>query len=118
MGLGARVLVVAVAVVLVTVVFDWWAVPLVGAAWGLLAAPKTRPAIAAGLGGALGWLLLLAWTALHGPVPTLARRAGGVLEIGAWGLVGITVAYPLLLAAAGAVLAGAIRAKLLPGRSP
>ena len=118
MGLGPRVLILAVAVALVTVLFDWWAVALVGAAWGLLAAAKTRPTVAAALGSGLGWLILLGWTALQGPVPSLAAKAGGVLGVGGWGLLGLMVAYPLVLGAAAAVLGSALRAKLLPGRGP
>ena len=116
MRVALRVVIVATGVVLGTVLLDWWAVPLVGATWGLLASPKTQPAIIAALGGALGWLLLLGWVAPHGSLPTVATRVGGVLGTGGWGLLALTLAYPLVLSGAGAALGGALRAKLLPGR--
>lgn len=106
-----RVLLVALAVAVGTVVLDWWAVPIVGLVWGLVAPPNTRPVTTAGLGAALGWLVLLGWMGLHGPIVALAGKTGAVLGIGGWGLLGAAVLYPTLLGAAAAGLGAAARAR-------
>lgn len=118
MGLGTRTAIVAVGVLVTTLLLGWWAAAAVGAVWGAVALPKTRPALTAALGGLVAWAALLAWSAVRGPVPELAGMVGSIMGIGGWGLVGMTLLYPAMLAGASAVLTGAVRAKLLPGARP
>jgi hypothetical protein len=88
-----------------TVIAGWWTVPVLAAAW-VRVAPRSRGAVrSCMLGAALGWGLLLGWTALEGPVELLARRAGGVFELPRWGLLVATVLFPALLAGAAARVA-------------
>lgn len=54
------------------------------------------------LGATLGWALLLGWTAVEGPVGLVARRAGGVFLVPAWGFVLVTLLFPALLSGAAA----------------
>jgi hypothetical protein len=55
------------------------------------------------LGAALGWGVLLGWTALHGPIGPLARRAGGIFRLPGWGMVLVTLLFPAALAGLAAV---------------
>ena len=88
-----------------TVAAGWWTVPLLAAVW-VRVAPRPRGAVrSCMLGAALGWGLLLGWTALGSPVELLARRAGGVLELPGWGLLVATLLFPALLAGAAARVA-------------
>jgi hypothetical protein len=91
----------AAAVALATASGGWWTVPLVAALWARVA-PIRRPVVGAGVGGALGWALLLGWTALHGPVAKLAARVAPIFHAPAWALVLATLLYPALLAGAAA----------------
>lgn len=110
-----RVVVVAVLMAAATAVLDWWAVPLIGVAWGLVALPRSRPGIVAALGGGLGWALLLTWTGLQGSVPGVATRVGSILTIGGWALVGATLLFPALLGGTAAVLGSAARRGVIGG---
>ncbi len=95
------VAVLAVAVALATAAGGWWTVPLVAALWARVT-PIRRPVVGAGAGGALGWTLLLGWTALHGPVTRLAARVAPIFHAPAWALLLATLLYPALLAGAAA----------------
>jgi hypothetical protein len=104
----------ALAFALATAVFGWWAVPLLGAVWGGVAASTSRPAVAAGTAAGLGWILLLALTALQGPVWVLAQKAGGVLALPGWLFAVLTVGFAAALAgSAAAAVSGARRARKL-----
>jgi hypothetical protein len=98
------VLALAVAVSLATAAGGWWTVPLAAGLWSRIAAVR-RPVIGAALGGALGWALLLGWTAMHGPSGTLARRVAPILHLPAAALVLATLLFPALLAGAAAGVA-------------
>jgi hypothetical protein len=89
-------LVLAVAVG--TALAGWWAVPVVAAVWVWLSPAPGSPVRRAMIGAALGWALLLGWTALHGPIGPLARRAGGLIWLPGWALVLVTVLFPATLA--------------------
>jgi hypothetical protein len=100
-----RTLVFAGLVAAGTVIAGWWTVPVLAAVW-VRVVPRLRGAVrSCMLGAALGWGLLLGWTALEGPLDLLARRAGGVLELPGWGLVVATLLFPALLAGAAARVA-------------
>ena len=99
-----RITLLAVAFALATAAFGWWTVPLLGAVWGGVASPGTRPASTAGAAACLGWVLLLAWTATQGPVWVLAQRVGGVMALPGWLFAVLTVAFAALLAGSAAGL--------------
>jgi hypothetical protein len=104
MRASLRVGLLAPAFALATAVFGWWTVPLLGAVWGGVAAATSRPAVTAGTAAGLGWLLLLAYTALQGPVWVLAQKVGGVLALPGWLFAVLTVAFGALLGGSAAVV--------------
>lgn len=104
-----RVSILLVAFGLATLFVGWWTVAVVGALWGLVAGRDTWPAYTAALAAGLSWALLLAWTALHGPVIDLAQRVGGVMALPALALFAVTMAFPMMLAGSAAGLTGAFK---------
>jgi hypothetical protein len=56
------------------------------------------------MGATLGWAILLAWNARHGPLATLATSVSAVLELPNWGFPAVTLVFPALLAGAAAML--------------
>ena len=100
--MGRRILLqiglLGVAFALATVLFGWWAVPILGCFWGLYEKPESRPSISASVAAGLGWLLLLAWNAFSGPVLLLSARASGVMGVPSATLIALTLLYPMALA--------------------
>jgi hypothetical protein len=92
--------------------FGWWTVPLVGVAWGAARRGEGYPVLTAGVAASLAWVVLLAVTASHGRVGTLARTLGGILGIPGWAVLAVTLLFPAVLAAAAAALAGALQHRL------
>jgi hypothetical protein len=94
----------ALAVALGTVLAGWRAVPVIVAVW-LWLAPAGERAVRRGMiGAAIGWALLLGWTALHGPIGPMARRAGGLFQLPGWAFVLVTLLFPAALAGLVAVI--------------
>ena len=87
-----------------TALAGWWTVPLIVAVWLWLSPAAGSPVRRAMLGAAMGWALLLCWTALQGPSGPLARRAGGLIGLPGWGLVLVTLLFPAALAGLVAVV--------------
>jgi len=81
----------------------WWAVPVLGAAWGV-ARYAAFPTATAAVAGGLAWAGLLALGALTGPVGALSRTVGGVLGAPGWVPLLITILFPAALAACSAWL--------------
>ena len=106
-----RVLVLGVAMALATVFLGWWSVAVIALLWGLVARRITGPVTTATLGAILGWLGLLIWAWAQGPVLLLADKLGGVLELPGLVTIGITLAFPGLLAMSAASLATAVRSR-------
>ncbi|MEA3244812.1 MAG: hypothetical protein U9Q74_01520 [Gemmatimonadota bacterium] len=105
--LAFRTLVVTVAFALASLI-GWWALPVAAAAFGAMTHRDRGGPVVAGLSGMLAWALLLAWDAWHGPVSTVASTLGGVLQIRAVGVYGLTLAFPGLLAVCAAIVARAL----------
>lgn len=83
---------------LATALFGWWAVPALGCLWGAYERAHSRPALVAALAAGFGWLLLLGWNAVSGPLLLLAKRASGVLGVPSLTLIALTLLYPMALA--------------------
>ena len=96
----------ALVVALGTVLAGWRTVPVIAAGWLWLSPDSVRPVRRAMTGAAIGWALLLGWTALHGPIGPMARRAGGLFRLPGWGLVLVTLLFPAALAGLVAVILG------------
>ena len=105
----ARVALLGVAIAIGTWILGWWAVPLLGAVWGVLRRGQPRFWTAA-LAGAVGWWLLMLYDAALGPVGTMGTLLGGIFSIGAWGMVVLMYVFPFLLAGCAAQVAGAVPA--------
>jgi hypothetical protein len=103
-----RITLLGGAFALATAVFGWWMVPLLGAVWGGVAVPGTRPASTAGGAAALGWVLLIVVTATQGPTWVVAQRVGGVMALPGWLLVVVTVAFAALLGGSAAAVVFAV----------
>ena len=104
-----KILLLGSAFALGTIVVGWWAVPVLGATWGLMGPNRKRAPLYAAVSAGWGWALLLLWTAWQGPLLTLANRAAGVMGMGGVSLLGITVAFSMVLAWAAAVVASGMR---------
>ncbi|MBI2795557.1 MAG: hypothetical protein HYX65_02500 [Gemmatimonadetes bacterium] len=105
--LGILMLSAAFAVGTYTV--GWWAVPVLGAAWGLAATPDRRPARVAGLSAALGWCALFALTASYGSAMEVATAVGTIMKAGTAGFLALMLLFPLALAASAAGVTSALR---------
>lgn len=108
--------ILAVAMALGTWWLGWWVVPVLGAAWGV-ARYGAFPSATAGVGAALGWMLLLGVSALQGPMGTVSRTLADAMSVPGWVPLALTALFPAALAATSAWLSGAIM-PLLEGASP
>ncbi|MBV6520667.1 MAG: hypothetical protein MNPFHGCM_00785 [Gemmatimonadaceae bacterium] len=101
----ARILLFALAIALGTVLLGWWSVPLVAAGGGLILGRGRTPGLVAAVGAALAWGGILVVYRISGlPVDTLARRLGGAMGVPASVLIGLTIAFPAVLAGSAAWL--------------
>ena len=89
---------------------SWWMVPAVAALQVRVAPDEPAPVAGCMVGAGLAWAILLGWGALHGPMDTVARRVGAVLDLSAWGFVAATLLFAALLAGAAAWVAKPSRA--------
>ncbi|MFP3949340.1 MAG: hypothetical protein ACOC8K_07445 [Gemmatimonadota bacterium] len=102
-------LLLSLAFALGTWVGGWWAVPLLGGAWGLVQTRSLRRAPLAGLAGAGGWGILLGWQALRGPVGALAETIGPVVNLSGSQFFLLTLGFAAIVAWAAAATAGSLR---------
>ena len=94
---------------LATALFGWWSVPVLACFWGLYDHAENRPALVASFAAGLGWALLLAWTAIQGPVLLLSQRVSGVMGVPSATLIALTLMFPMALGWGGGVLGGTAR---------
>ncbi len=104
-----RVGVLAIAVGAATVGLGWWAVPLVGALWGVVAARETWPVTTIAAAAGLSWVVLLGWAAVQGPVLGVANTLGATVSLPGWGVLLLAVVFPTVLAGSAAGVAGTIK---------
>jgi hypothetical protein len=86
----------------------WWLVPVVAAAFGVIARKQPGSALVAGISAMIAWAGLLAAVSTQGPVGTVASTIGGLLQIRPVGVYALTIAFPGLLASTAAVVARAV----------
>ncbi len=101
---GVRVAVLTALAVAGTIVLGWWTLLIVGVVRGLPVLPRRGAVVEAALAGGLGWLILLAWTAAHGPVGRLAREVGPMFDLPAWALVATVLLFAVVAAGAAATV--------------
>lgn len=104
-----RLAIVAAATALGSILVGWWAVPMIGAVYGLVPGSSRWPTLLAGAGAGLGWAALLVWTATQGAAVQLSSKVGAILGLPAPGLFGVTVLFAALLAGSAATLTGGLR---------
>jgi hypothetical protein len=107
----AIVAVLALAIAVGTWWLGWWAVPIMGAAWGV-ARYGRHPAWTAAVAAALAWMLLLGIAALHGHVGGLSRIVGDAMGLPGWGPILAALVLPAALAGTAARLSRVILAMM------
>lgn len=111
-----RTLLLAAAFALGTWILGWWAVPLIGAAWGLMRRRRARflDAFAA---AAIAWVALLAFDAARGPLGRLTTVMGGIFLMPGVLVLVVSVLFAALLAGCAAQVAGTARVARLDSRA-
>jgi hypothetical protein len=101
----ARISIVATACVIATVWVGWVSVPVVGLAYGVMDRSGRAHGTVGAIAGALGWLAILCARAARGAdVQLVARQVGKVMQLPAFALVIITLAFAVSLCGTSAVL--------------
>ena len=105
-----RIALLAVAFAIGTWVLGWWAVPLLGAVWGVLRRGMSRfgSAFAA---AAIAWAVLLAMNAHGGALDRLTTVMGGIFSMPGSLMLAVTVLYAAILAGCAAQVAGITAAR-------
>lgn len=104
-----RCAMVALATAVGTAMLGWWAVPLVGAARGLMPGWAKWRTLETAAGAGVGWLALLVWTEVQGPAAGLSAKVGAVFGLPAAGLMGMTLLFAMLLSGSAVALIGSLR---------
>ena len=100
-------LLLALAMGVGTWTLGWWAVPVIGAAWGLLQRGAARRGREAALAAAVAWAALLALDASAGALPRVATMLGGIFRMPGAVLLLVTLAFAATLAGTAAYVVGA-----------
>jgi hypothetical protein len=101
-----RFLILAIAIALGTVLVSWWAVPILAAVYGLLAAATKRPGLLAAVAAAAGWGGYLSILSFGGsPVTRFAGDLAHAMTLPTWAPHVVTLLFPALLAGPAAYLA-------------
>lgn len=99
-----------------TTLLGWWAVPVVGGAWGLLASRRGAWRAAAGT-ATIAWAILLAASVASG-LGTLISQLNGSLRLPALILALLTLIFPAVLAGSAAELGALLRTAIAASRRP
>ncbi len=86
----------------------WWSVPVVGAVWGWAKRADPATPLMAGLAAMIAWSLLLLISASGAPAGSVSTAVGQAMRVGPGALMGLTIAYPGLLAASAAAVVRAV----------
>ncbi|WKW11939.1 hypothetical protein Strain138_001210 [Pseudogemmatithrix spongiicola] len=108
-GLGIWFGALLLALVLGTYAFDWLAVPVIAAAFAWIRRDDASVPLLASVAGAASWMALLVWQSMTGSVTEVARVVGEAMQVGGGPLLGLTIAFPALLAGAAAGLVRGVR---------
>lgn len=100
-----RFLILAVVIALGTVLVDWWVVPIIGLAYGLVSRKTHLPGAVAAFAGAVAWGGYLAIVGFGGaPVGAFGASLARSLEMPVWAPHVATLVFPALLAGTAAYL--------------
>ena len=104
-----RISLLAAALAVGTIAFGWWAVPVIGLVWGVVAYEQRGAALTAGLAAMAAWGGLLLRDTMHGPVGALAATLGQLFGVHVAAIYALTLALPGLLAVTAAIVGRAGR---------
>jgi hypothetical protein len=100
-----RFLILVVLIALGTVLIEWWIVPVIGLAYGMVSRKTRWPGTVAALAGAVAWGGYLAIVGLGGaPVGAFGAGLARSMELPGWSLHLATLVFPALLAGTAAYL--------------
>jgi hypothetical protein len=103
-----------VALALGTRFVGWWTVPVIGAAYGLLAGTDRWPGLSAAIAGALVWIGELVVASVAGaPIGAFGRDLAISMQLPSWAMFIVTAAFPALLSGSAAVLTAALRRRVV-----
>lgn len=91
-----------------TWVVAWWMVPVVGAIYGYVRRDDAATPLLAGIGGMVAWGVLMVIAASGAPAGSVMEAVGAAMRVGPGALVGLTLAFPALLAAAASGMVRAV----------
>ena len=112
---AVRLVLLTAACIAGTAALGWWAVPVIGAAWGLVGRGTARPILTVATAALLAWAVLLIWSALSGPVASLAATLGAIAGVPGAVFVILTLALPFGLAGCAAAVTGGWTARRVDG---
>ena len=99
---AVRVALLAPAFALACFALGWWSAAAIGVLWGWLGRHAGRYSVLlAGLGAAIGWSMLLGWTAIVGEAGTLLVTMATMFGLPGFLLPAVTVTIGGVLAALG-----------------
>lgn len=103
-----RLILLGLAFTLGTYALGWWAVPAIGAAWGLMNPAGRRIALLSGVAATLAWAALLVVPAAAGaPTLSFGVELAASMRIPAWVLAAVELAFPFVLAWASSAVGAA-----------
>ena len=100
----AELVMLTIGMLAATAVCGWWGVGIAAFVWGMWAGRAWVVAVAA----MCAWSGVLVWTAGSGAFGTLIMELGQIARAPGWVLVGMTVAFPGVLAWSAAVVGRAV----------
>lgn len=110
-----RVVILAMAMALATMVIGWWVVPVLAAVYGFLVRGTGRPGVEAALAGGLSWGGYLSILAFGGaPVGAFGGDLALAMGLPSWAPHVATVVFPALLAAPAAFVASQVGRRPTP----
>lgn len=116
-----RVVLLALAFALGTLVIGWFALPIVAVVWGAIA-DRERASLDAAVAAVVGWGALLVLAMFTGAIGEVARVIGGVVGVPSWVPIAATLLFGVALAWSAAVvgreIARVVRAARVRAPSP
>lgn len=109
-----RILMLAIALALGTILVGWWSVPLVALGYGVLLRGSDHPGLAAAAGGAMAWGGYLGLAVIGGaPVAGFASSLAAAMQLPGWAPLLATLLFPALLAGLAAYLGARVGGRYL-----
>ena len=104
-----RIVLLAAAFAGGTYVAGWWAVPVLGFAWGYVASATPRPVFVPTLAAVAGWAALIFWDSTGPRFRAVGGGLGAVLQLNGAAYVELVILFVALLAFAASGAGHSIR---------